>query len=82
MLINCVLSIAQKKQSSFDGSEIIKNWNDKHWAMHSSSNQQIYLRALADLVVQKLVDNSRVGGNSHDEEQRMFIFKADCLEKA
>uniref|UniRef100_A0A915E1V4 Sorting nexin-14 n=1 Tax=Ditylenchus dipsaci TaxID=166011 RepID=A0A915E1V4_9BILA len=47
---------------------ILEQLQDLHWAMASRDNEMEYLRLLADLLVENLVDESRIGGEAVDGE--------------
>lgn len=48
--------------------KILKEFSDLHTALWSRENEMNYLRLVADMLVEKLIDDSRVGGHAADFE--------------
>jgi hypothetical protein len=48
--------------------KILEHLPDLHWAMRSRENELDYLRLLGDILVERLVDGHRIGGQANDEE--------------
>lgn len=64
---------------------ILKEFHDLHIALWSRDNELNYLRLVADLLVEKLVDDTRIGGRAADFEMPLnshgvrILFEKDHL---
>jgi hypothetical protein len=60
--------------------KILDKWGtDAHWATLSQDNQTNYLRAIADSLVCRFVDDIRIGGSFVDEEHHKMLDREGAI---